>query len=300
MKSLNYNKVEIKVDSTIKTGDENFDSFLSNDGGFVEKSAIFLTGTPGAGKTTLAIILQRLLKSHKTSLYSREMTASSVKAQMKRYKIEHENAYIADKEACPNLNVFIEELNELLPKVVIIDSLQVIMKEDYAGVSADTSGFEIIQKLRVWTDKHDAVLIVVGHVNKDGEFEGRNTIQHMFDAHLEMIFDKKKSLRTLSWSKNRFGAIGKVLYYEFGVDSMIFYTKEEFDSIKNNKKLEDYICEMVSMFVSSLNKRNPNYNEFKSELYKKMDELIKTNKSLFEINLESIIIVKNLLNKYEF
>lgn len=298
MKSVNYSDVQIKADLTIKTGNENFDSFLSNDGGFVEKSAIFLTGTPGAGKTTLAIILQRLLKYYKTSLYSREMTASSVKAQMKRYNIEHSNAYIADKEMCPTLNSFIDELNELRPKVVIIDSLQVVMKEDYAGVSADVSGFEIIQKLRAWTDKNDAVLIVVGHVNKDGEFEGRNTIQHMFDAHMEMIFDKKKKTRTLSWAKNRFGAVEKVLYYEFGKDSMVFYTKEEFDNIKNGKKLEDYISEAISTFIESLDKNNSNYKALKKELIEKINELSMTEISLMEFNIECIHIINFLSNKH--
>jgi predicted ATP-dependent serine protease len=299
MKSVNYSEVVVKSDLTIKTGEEIFDSFLSNDGGFVEKSAILLTGTPGAGKTTLAIILQRLLREYKTSLYSREMSASSVKNQMKRYEIQHENAYIADKEMCDNITLFIEELNELMPKVVIVDSLQVIMKEDYANVSADFSGFEIIQKLRNWTNKHDAVLIVVGHVNKDGEFEGRNTIQHMFDAHMEMIFDKKKNSRTLSWSKNRFGAVGKVLYYEFGEESMEFYTKEQYDILKNNKTLEEYIFEMINTFLNSINRKSSDYPFLQKEFYEKMDELSNSNKNIFEVNLETLIILKRLLNKYK-
>jgi len=299
MKSVNYFKVKIKSDLTIKTGEEIFDSFLSTDGGFVEKSAIFLTGTPGAGKTTLAIILQKLLKNYKTSLYSREMTASSVKNQMKRYEIQHENAYIADKEMCNNIASFIEELNELMPKVVIIDSLQVIMKEDYCDISPEKSAFEIIQKLRNWTDKNDAVLIVVGHVNKDGEFEGRNTIQHMFDAHLEMIFDKKKNTRIISWAKNRLGSVGQVLYYEFGEESMEFFTKEQYDILKNHKTLEEYILETVYTFMDSINKKSPYYTDFQKEFYEKMDELSKSSKNLFETNIKVLVIVKELLNKYK-
>lgn len=300
MKSVNYSKVKIKSDLTVKTGEKIFDSFLSTDGGFVEKSAIFLTGTPGAGKTTLAIILQKLLKKYKTLLYSREMSASGVKNQMKRYEIKHPNAYITDKEMCQNLSSFIDELNEFIPKVVIIDSLQVIMKEDYSDIPAEKSAFEIIQKLREWTDKNNAVLIVVGHVNKDGEFEGRNTIQHMFDAHLEMIFDKKKNIRTISWAKNRFGAVGKILYYKFGKESIEFYTKEQYDILSGEKTLESYISEMVELFIGSLDKKNKNYNKFKGELFQKVEELSEANCSLFETNIEILVTIKELLVKYEF
>lgn len=299
MKSVNYTEVEIKSDLTIKTGEENLDSFLSNDGGLVVGTSIFLTGTSGAGKTTLAIILQRLLKNYKTALYSREMSASRVKGQMKRYVVDHKNAYIADKKICPTLDFFIEDLNEMKPKVVIVDSLQVIMKEDYVNISDEVSGFEIIQKLRSWAEENEAVLIVVGHVNKDGGFEGKNTIQHMFDAHMEMIFDKKKRTRTISWEKNRNGSTESTLYYEFGKNSIDFYTCEQFEAIKNNKTLEDYISESISAFLRSLNKKHSNYPLFKKELSKKVDELSKSERSLIEINVECLLLIKNLLEKYE-
>lgn len=298
MKSANYSDIKIKSDSTIKTGDETLDKFLSNDIGFVEGSAIFLTGTPGAGKTTFAFILQKLLEKYKTSLYSREMSASSVKSQMRRYMLNHKNAYIADAEMCPTLESFIKELDEICPKVVIVDSLQVIMKEDYANMTAEESGFSIIQMLRKWTNKNGAILIVVGHVNKNGEFEGRNTIQHMFDSHLEMIFDKKKQIRTISWAKNRKGSVGQVLYYEFGKDSIIFYTEEQFQTIKNKKVLEDYVFEMIVKFVESLDKGNPQYAAARKELRREIALLYKSNMDLLEINVQCIYKLKNILSKY--
>jgi predicted ATP-dependent serine protease len=233
-------------------------------------------------------------------LYSREMTASSVKLQMKRYAVEHRNAYVADNKMCPSLESFIEELNEVLPKVVIIDSLQVIMKEDYPNESAESCAFRIIQELRAWTEKNDAVLIIVGHVNKDGEFEGRNTIQHMFDSHLEMIFDKKKGTRVISWAKNRKGKVNNVLYYEFGVESIDFYTPEQFQTIKNNKCLDDYMIEMIKTFMGSLDKKNKNYVAFKKEFKKEIDKLYDSDAELFELNIRCMLMLKNLLKKYEF
>ena len=299
MKSINYSSVEIKNNSTIKTGNENFDEFLSSDGGFIEKSAIFLTGTPGAGKTTLSCFLQKQLLNVKTCFYSREMTAYGVKKLTKRFGEMHNNAFIADKESCANINSFINELDELMPKVVIIDSLQVILKEDYPNQSSDSADFQMILNLRHWTDKHDAVLIVVVHVNKDGDFEGKNTIQHMFDAHMEMIFDKKKNSRTLSWAKNRYGTTSNYLYYEFKEKDISFFTKDQYSILKNNKKIEEYISEVAFVFIDSIDKNNLNYPNFMNEFCKKMDELNESNKNLFETNIEILVVIKKLLSKYK-
>ena len=296
MKSLNYNQVEICKELSVKTGSEILDSFLSNEGGFVEKSAIFLTGTPGAGKTTFSIFIQNLLKNHKTSFYSREMSASLIRSQMKRFFIEHDNAYIADREMCPTLNDYIQELNCLHPKVVIVDSLQVIMKEDYISLSADVSGFEIIQKLRRWAEENDAILIVIGHVNKDGEFEGRNTIQHMFDAHLEMIFDKKKNSRTISWAKNRMGAVGKIIHYEFSENSINFYVKDA----DENRALEECIRDMIFCFIKTLDKTPPQYKPFSKELFENLKRLNDLNLTFFDMNIQTVIVMKKLLDKYQF
>jgi len=300
MKSLNYSDVKIKADLTIEIGNKNFDEFLSFEKGLVVGSSIFLTGTSGAGKTTLAITLQRSLSEYRTALYSREMSASRVKTQMKQYPVEHKNAYIADKEMCPTLEAFIKELDEMRPKVVIVDSLQVIMREDYADVSANVSGFNIIQMLRAWTEKNDAVLIVVGHVNKDGEFEGKNIIEHMFDSHMEMIFDKKRNTRTLSWAKNRNGSVEKSLFYEFGEKSIEFYTPEQYETVKNGKKLEDYLLEMIKTFLSSLDTNNPNYELFAEEIGLEMSKIYDSSEDLLDVHLKFVHKIKSLLKKYQF
>lgn len=300
MKSLNYSEVEVTLDSTVKTGNKELDAFFSADGGLVEKSAIFLTGTPGAGKTTFAFVLQNIIKNYKTCLYSREMTAAAVKNQLKRYGTAHENAYIVDRKRCDNLSGFIEEeLNVLKPKVVIIDSLQVIMREDYANESPEKSGYNIIKTLRDWVEENSAILIVVGHVTKEGEFEGRNTIKHMFDAHLEMIYDEKKNTRTISWAKNRFGA-ASLLYYVFGRESLEFYSTSQYEVYNNKKSFNDFITGMIVSFLNSVDRKNPNYNKLKKEAINELEILTKSNKSVFEVNVEMIIVIKKLLEKYGF
>lgn len=299
MRSINYSKVKTVKEPTIKTGNKVFDKFLSNDGGFVVGSAIFLTGTPGAGKTTLSIVLQKLLENCVTSLYSREMSSSSLLLQMERYKIQHKNAFIADKNTCKNLDEYVKELDELKPVVVIIDSLQVIIKEDYAGAPQEICAFNIIQRLRAWTEANNAILIVIGHVNKNGEFEGRNTIEHMFDAHLEMIFNKVKNTRTLSWTKNRKGPSDQTLFYMFGDKSIDFYTKEQFQHIKENKQFEDFIVEAMTNYLNSLDNSSENYKAFKKELKKEFDSIANRNCSFLDKTIKCIHSIKEKVQKYK-
>ena len=298
MQSRNYTDIKIIAESTLKTRIEAFDDFLSNDGGFVVGSSIFLTGTSGAGKTTLAIILQKLFEDYITSLYSREMSCSSVKQQMKRYAIEHKNAFISDVQMCPTIDSYIADLDEMKPSVVIIDSLQVIIKEDYSDVPLEKATYELIQKLRAWTEKNEAILIVIGHVNKDGGFEGKNTIEHMFDAHLRMIFDKAKNTRTLTWSKNRKGDVAKVLFYLFGSKSIEFYTPEQYQRIKEKKDLEDFVLDAISTYLNSLDKSTEVYKEFRKDLKKGFNTISENGDSYLNQTIKCLELIKEKVEKF--
>lgn len=291
VKFKEVSQIKQKLDSLLKTDNDLFNTFLSQDCAFVKGTSVFLTGTSGSGKTTLSINLQNMI--HEKSLfYSREMSKEFVKKQMLRYKVENDNAFIVDKKACPNLDSFIKELNELKPKIVFVDSLQVLIKEDYGNVSSDKALFEIIQTLRTWAEENCAVMIIIGHVNKDGEFEGKNTIQHLFDAHLEMIYDKKKNIRTMTWAKNRFGNVDKKLFYKFGENSIIF------SELIDKKTLDENIFEMISNFIKSV-KYSPNYKIFEQELNDRMNKISTLKKTQFVINVEILKIMDELSKKYK-
>jgi len=246
-------------------GESRIDNFASNKNGFVIGSAVFFTGTSGAGKTSFAIFLQKLFKNEVSALYSREMPACDVKEQTERFGIDHRNALIADKDDCANVGEFIKAIDISKPKIVIIDSLQVLLQEDCNGESAADDLWNLIADLRDWTSKNNAILFVIGHVNKDGSFEGKNTIKHMFDAHMHMDFDQAKDERTLTWTKNRKGDTKIKLYYEFSTDSMVFFTEDEWSSRAVTKTVMDAVNNVVQGFVSTLNKNHANYQTFKAQ-----------------------------------
>lgn len=279
IKSKRYNEVEILKEKSLFTGKDRFDKWFSKDGGIVWGSAIFVTGTSGAGKTTLMVNLMKWLENVKTSMYLREMTSGSTKEQTLNINLTHNNAYFVDSSGCETFEDYMRELDALQPKVVIVDSLQVIAMEDYAmkeSMSEEKACYEVIKRLREWVDKNKAILFLIGHNKKDGEFAGRNTIMQMMDAHIEMVHHKKGNYRTISWGqKNRKGPMG-TLYYDFEKDGIEFFTEEEWVSKSNDKRdFLNTIMSSLESYLKTIDKNSPNYSKFKVEYKNRVSSIHK-------------------------
>jgi len=289
-----YVDVKTRNTPTLLLGDPKIDNFASNKDGFVIGSSVFFTGTSGAGKTSFAIFLQKLFKNEKSALYSREMPACDVKEQTERFGVDHRNALIADKDDCANVKEFIQAIDVAKPKVVIIDSLQVLLKEDCTGGKPEQELWDLIATLREWTNRNDAVLFVIGHVTKGGVFEGSNTIKHMFDAHMHMNYDQVKEERTLTWTKNRKGSTAIKLYYTFTNDDIVFFTEDEWNTRSGDRDLDSIACSVLEGFLSGINEEHPGYKNFYNELVEKRTEIVDQFEGI-ELTAMFMIAIDNLL-----
>lgn len=232
MKKLNdetKNGVSI-VPESLMTLKEEFDIWFSRFGGIVLGSSIYVTGTSGGGKSTLMANIMTWLKDEVSLMYSREMLAKYLKAQVSDLKFP-DNAYIADVEDNPNFDSFMQDVYKLQPKIIIIDSLQVIAKEDYVmtGIMGeDAACYKIIKTLRDYVNSVNGVLFLIGHNTKDGVFAGANTNMQMIDAHIDIVYDKITNTRTMSWGqKNRKGPMGEPLPFSIDKSEIIFNSKNE-------------------------------------------------------------------------
>ena len=278
-KSFLYEDVKVFNTPTLKTNKKHFDDWFSADGGIVFGSAIYVSGTSGAGKTTLMVNLMKWLAPNKTSMYLREMEGRNVKYQTRNLKMPKGSAYFSDANTCPTFEDYMDELESLKPTVVIIDSLQVIAKEDYAiqsKMTEDEANYHIIKTLREWCSKNNAILFLIGHNTKDGNFAGRNTLIQMMDAHIVMEHDKKEDCRKIYWGqKNRKGPMG-MLYYVFGKDEIEFKTEDEWNSKSSQLNYLDMIIKQTEKFIESLDKTNPQVKLFLKEWKTSMKEINKT------------------------
>lgn len=273
IKSEVLRKVEVSNEPAMQTGNSKFDEWFSKAKGLVLRSFIFLTGSPGSGKTTLMVNLMKWAKDVRTSMYSREMRKDDVKSQTSNLKFDHDNAYIADKKTHPHFQDYMAELSVLKPRIVIVDSLQVIAEEDYPDMSLDEACLHIVNTLRDFVAENNAVLILIGHSNKDGTYSGASTIKHLIDAHMELHYDQKANIRKALWSKNRKGIAGVPLFYSFGENGLEFYSEEEWGASKSDRSFSEYIAKHANAYLETLDQENENFVAFKKEYETEMKKI---------------------------
>lgn len=255
-------KVEV-----IRTGNKHFDNYVSMWGGLIRGTSMFLTGTSGAGKTTLSVFLQSLLSHVKTVLYSREMSARSVERQCGQYNVKHGNAFIADSDSCPTFQGFMAMLERNGPDVVIMDSLQEIAKDFSEEMGTEKAIKHIVDEMRRYADEHNAVVIFIGQMNKDGTFNGPQSILQLADAHMEMTFYPKQRERIISWGgKNRNTKDpSEILYYTLGEGKVAFYNEAEWQIIKYKLSFAQYMQQAAFKYLESMKKRE-GYKEVRKKL----------------------------------
>jgi predicted ATP-dependent serine protease len=260
----------------IKTGNAHFDGFVTRFGGLVRGSWMFLTGTAGAGKTTLILFLQSLLKGQKTILWSLEMSANSVERQCGSFAVKHGTAFIADSETCPTFEEFMALLKREKPDVIAIDSIQMV-----AALLADKMGEEkatiyVMNELRKFNEKNNSALIFIGQMNKDGSFNGPQKILQLADAHMEMTFYPDRNERVMSWGgKNRLGSNPtEIMYYKFVEGGMKFYSVAEWEIEKRNLTFAGFMMEAATKYLKAMKDRKE-YPAVSKKLKKVEANLIK-------------------------
>lgn len=258
----NYQDIQMIETPSVTLGVEILDNLFSSQGGIEWANLIFLTGTSGAGKTTFCKKLQTLITDHISVFYSREMLSSLVKKQTIRMEVGHRNAFIADSTEYPHFDQFmsmIEERGDV--KVLILDSIQRIATDFTSkGMSLEAAMRHVYVRLMDWKDRNNAIVILIGQVTKDGDFQGANFLKHDADAHIEMIFDKTKSTRTIETTKNRMGKLDK-LYYEF-VDSsetIKFLSIDEFESKGKEFSFDKAVDVLIRSYLNTLDKKSDAY-----------------------------------------
>lgn len=204
--------IHIGEEVRVSTNISEFDRILG--GGLVQGSLILIAGDPGIGKST--ILLQtsgELAKNNQKILYvSAEESASQLKLRANRLGVLSDNLYVYPQT---NLESIRQQISEIQPDTVVIDSIQAIYSQTVASSAGSVSQIrECCNILMQIAKTQNITVIVIGHVTKDGNIAGPKILEHMVDAVISFEGDKYKSYRMLRALKNRFGNTSEVGIFE--------------------------------------------------------------------------------------
>ena len=213
--------------SNVTTDDENRISTKISEmdrvlgGGIVVGSLVLVGGDPGIGKSTLLLQMCRNLSDEgKKVLYvSGEESLRQIKMRAERLGTFSRDISILCET---DLDIISNSITDMMPDVVIIDSIQTMYREDVGSAPGSVSQVREATSIlmRIAKGLHITVFIV-GHVTKEGVVAGPRVLEHMVDTVLYFEGDRHASYRILRGVKNRFGSTNEIGVFEMREEGLV-------------------------------------------------------------------------------
>ena len=182
-------------------------------GGLVPGSAILIGGHPGAGKSTLLLQLMCSLAQQMPALYvTGEESLQQVALRAQRLELPTTNLKML---AETDVESIIATADSVKPKLLVVDSIQVMQLTDITSAPGSVSQVrECAAALVRYAKQSNTVLLLVGHVTKDGNIAGPKVLEHMVDCVLYFEGERGHQFRILRAVKNRFGPADEIGVFE--------------------------------------------------------------------------------------
>lgn len=213
------NEISLEAEDRLFVPVDEFSRVLG--GGLVPGSIILLGGEPGIGKSTLILQLSALMAdSVGTVLYvSGEESTRQIKMRSERLGVQSENLYLLTET---NLGNIFEQVTQLNPKILIVDSIQTTYTEELDSAPGLVSQVrEVASRLQTLAKSSGVSVFIIGHVTKEGNIAGPRVLEHIVDTVLYLEGDPFQAFRLLRSVKNRFGATSEIGVFEMQGQGMV-------------------------------------------------------------------------------
>jgi DNA repair protein RadA/Sms len=200
-------EVEPEEAARVATGFEELDRVLG--GGLVAGSVVLIGGDPGAGKSTLLLQVCTRLAEHNEVLYvTGEESLHQLALRAQRLGLPAARLSVAAETRGESVARIMENLR---PGVVVLDSIQVMQLESVDSTPGSVS--QVRETAAFFTrlaKQTGTVVILVGHVTKEGSLAGPKVLEHMIDCFMMLDSPAGSRYRTLRGIKNRFGEVNEL------------------------------------------------------------------------------------------
>ncbi|MCL2514049.1 MAG: DNA repair protein RadA [Oscillospiraceae bacterium] len=199
------------------TGISELDRVLG--GGLVKGSIALISGDPGIGKSTILLQACENFGRQLSILYvSGEESPHQLKLRADRLKVSTGNLKIFCETDTERLCEYIKTEK---PGLVIIDSIQTMSISEISSSAGSITQVRESASLLMRTAKYEDIpIIMVGHVNKDGNIAGPKVLEHIVDTVLYFEGERNLSYRILRAVKNRYGSTNEIGVFEMGENGL--------------------------------------------------------------------------------
>lgn len=184
-----------------------FDRVLG--GGLVPGSVVLIGGDPGIGKSTVLLqTLAKLSQGYKTLYITGEESLQQVSMRAHRLELNVQDLQLL---VATQIEQILEIAQREKPQVMVIDSIQTMytaLLQSAPGAVAQVR--ECAAQLVRYAKQTRTILILVGHVTKEGTLAGPRVLEHMVDTVLYFEGDAGSRYRLIRAIKNRFGAVNEL------------------------------------------------------------------------------------------
>ena len=202
--------VDVQELRRMPSGVDEFDRVLG--GGLVDGAVVLIGGDPGIGKSTLLLQSLAALARTEAVLYvSGEESVSQIAMRAQRLGIDAPGLPRLRIATETDLDRIISTLDREKPRVAVIDSIQTLYWSQLGSAPGSVAQVrECAAALTRLAKQTGVVLILVGHVTKEGALAGPRVLEHMVDTVLYFEGDNHSSFRLVRAIKNRFGAVNEL------------------------------------------------------------------------------------------
>ena len=143
---------------------------------------------------------------------SGEESPYQIKMRAERIGPRNQNCMIL---AETNLQKILDIAKDVLPDIIMIDSIQTIFSQDVESTAGSVSQIrECTSALQQYAKYTNIPVFIIGHITKEGSIAGPKILEHIVDVVLQFEGDNNYVYRILRTIKNRFGSTDEIGIYE--------------------------------------------------------------------------------------